>query len=81
MVGRQMIDLVFHEDREKTLQAADKVMGGYLQRHFENRYVRQDGQIVHIMWSARWSEANRMAAAISSTPVASAFASEGSRGT
>jgi DNA-binding response OmpR family regulator len=29
-------------------------MDGYLQRHFENRYVRKDGRLVHIMWSARW---------------------------
>ncbi len=64
MIGKPMIDLVFHEDREKTLQAADRIMGGYLQRHFENRYVRKDGQIVHIMWSARWSESDQVRVAV-----------------
>lgn len=56
MVGRPMISLVFPEDRERTLQAADRIIAGEAQPHFENRYVRKDGRIVHIMWSARWSD-------------------------
>lgn len=54
MIGRPMIDFVYVLDRPRTLQAVDRIMGGYLQRHFENRYVRKDGRLVHIMWSARW---------------------------
>lgn len=54
MVGKPMIDFVYEGDRARTLQAVDRVMDGYLQRHFENRYVRKDGRLVHIMWSARW---------------------------
>jgi len=54
MVGRLMIEFVHEPDRPRTLQAVERVMGGYLQRHFENRYVRKDGRLVHIMWSARW---------------------------
>ena len=54
MIGRQMIDFVYAEDKPRTLQAVDRIMDGYLQRHFENRYVRKDGSLVHIMWSARW---------------------------
>jgi len=64
MIGKPMIDLVFHEDKEKTLNAVDKIMNGYLQRHFENRYVRKDGTIVHIMWSARWSENDQVRVAV-----------------
>ena len=64
MIGRQMLDLVFPEDRAKTLEAASRVMAGHLQLHFENRYVRKDGQIVHIMWSARWSETDRLRIAV-----------------
>ena len=64
MIGRQMLDLVFPEDRAKTLEAASRVMHGHLQLHFENRYVRKDGQIVHIMWSARWSEADQLRIAV-----------------
>lgn len=54
MVGKPMIDFVYEGDRPRTLQAVTRIMGGYLQRHFENRYVRKDGRLVHLMWSARW---------------------------
>lgn len=54
MVGRPVMDFVYEADRGRTLQAVDRIMDGYLQRHFENRYVRKDGRLVHIMWSARW---------------------------
>jgi diguanylate cyclase (GGDEF)-like protein/PAS domain S-box-containing protein len=56
VIGTRMIELVHPEDRERTLQTASGIMAGNHQFHFENRYVRKDGQIVHIMWSARWSE-------------------------
>lgn len=64
MVGRPMIGFVYAEDRPRTLQAVDRVMSGYLQRHFENRYVRKDGSLVHIMWSARWSPQDGVRVAI-----------------
>lgn len=58
LIGRVIFELVFPADRERTRQSAEKVMRGDYQLHFENRYVRKDGEIVHIMWSARWSEAD-----------------------
>jgi len=64
MLGRPMLDFVFHEDRARTLGAVDRIMTGYLQRHFENRYVRKDGRIVRIMWSARWSETDQVRVAV-----------------
>ncbi|HZX30195.1 MAG TPA: PAS domain S-box protein [Rhodocyclaceae bacterium] len=64
MIGRPILDLVFHEDLPKTLQAVDRIMGGYLQHDFENRYVRKDGQLVHIQWSARWSEVDKVRVAV-----------------
>jgi diguanylate cyclase (GGDEF)-like protein/PAS domain S-box-containing protein len=64
MIGNAMIDLVFPEDREKTLLAANEIMAGNLTPHFENRYVRKDGRLVHIMWSARWSDADQMRIAV-----------------
>ena len=39
-------------------------MAGSPQSHFENRYVRKDGRVVHIMWSANWSEADRLRIAV-----------------
>ncbi|MDI1253059.1 MAG: GGDEF domain-containing protein [Thermomonas sp.] len=38
-----------------TLQQAEEVMAGALQRHFRNRYLHKHGHSVDIQWSARWS--------------------------
>ncbi|WIX32366.1 diguanylate cyclase [Salinicola sp. JS01] len=58
MVGMRMLDLVHEEDRERTRAAAERVMRGGIETHFENRYRRKDGGIAHIMWTARWSPAD-----------------------
>lgn len=54
MIGRPMLELVHPDDRERTIQAVGRLMTGQLQYDFENRYVRKDGSIVHLMWAARW---------------------------
>lgn len=54
LVGRQMLDFVYEPDRKATLGAVGRLMKGALQYDFENRYVRKDGRVVQIMWSARW---------------------------
>ena len=64
LVGRNMIELVFPDDRERTLTTADEIMRDQPKPHFENRYVRKDGQVVDIMWSARWSEQDRLRLAV-----------------
>ncbi|SFD68348.1 sensor domain-containing protein [Massilia yuzhufengensis] len=64
MIGKLMIDLVAPVDRERTLAAARNIMNGLSHINFENRYVRKDGGIVHIMWSARWSETHQLRVAV-----------------
>jgi len=64
MIGMQMINLVVPADRDRTLLAARSIMEGQANSSFENRYVRKDGKIVHIMWSARWSEADQLRVAV-----------------
>lgn len=64
MIGKPMMDMVLPEDRERTREVAYRVMAGELVDHFENRYVRKDGQVVDIMWSARWSDADQVRVAI-----------------
>ena len=64
VIGRNMIDLVHPDDRAQTLQTAAGIVSGSAERHFENRYLRKDGRIVHIMWSARWSEAEQARIAV-----------------
>ena len=56
MIGMQMLDLVYPEDRERTIAAANDIMADSFKLDFENRYVRKDGTLVDILWSARWSE-------------------------
>lgn len=64
MLGRPMIDFVHPADRQRTLAAVDEIVAGRPQPHFENRYVRKNGTVVHIMWSARWSESERVRVAV-----------------
>ncbi|OOG38113.1 diguanylate cyclase [Rhodanobacter sp. C05] len=64
IIGKPMIELVHPDDRERTLQAASEIMAGQPKPHFQNRYVRKDGRVIHIMWSARWSEADGMRVAV-----------------
>lgn len=64
LIGTPMIELVAPDDRERTLNAAAEIMSGRPNLHFENRYVRKDGRIVHIMWTARWSEKDRLRIAV-----------------
>jgi diguanylate cyclase (GGDEF)-like protein/PAS domain S-box-containing protein len=64
MLGRPMIELVHPDDRARTLNAVDEIVAGDHKPNFENRYVRKDGRVVHIMWSARWSPADRVRVAV-----------------
>ncbi len=64
VIGRRMIELVHPDDRERTLAAATAIMDGHPHLHFRNRYVRKDGRVVDIQWSARWSEHDRVRIAV-----------------
>lgn len=60
LTGKNMFDLMLPEDREITRNSVAAVMSGNPQFHFENRYVHKNGQVVNIMWSARWSPADQL---------------------
>lgn len=64
MIGRAVIDFVHPGDRERTLQTVNEILNGELKPYFENRYVKKDGKIAHIMWSARWSESEQIRVAV-----------------
>ncbi len=64
LIGRNMIELVHPDDREETLRTAATIMAGQPATHFQNRYVRKDGSIVDIMWSARWSKSDGLRLAV-----------------
>ncbi|PJI97496.1 PAS domain S-box-containing protein/diguanylate cyclase (GGDEF)-like protein [Acidovorax sp. 69] len=54
VIGKRMLDMVHPEDLAVTQRQAQSVTAGALQLQFENRYVRKDGSIAHIRWTARW---------------------------
>jgi PAS domain S-box-containing protein len=60
LIGKLMIDFVYPEDREKTQKAAMNVIAGNNLINFENRYIRKDGSLVPINWSARWDAKDRI---------------------
>ncbi|MBC3347475.1 diguanylate cyclase [Pseudomonas sp. SWRI196] len=64
LIGQPMIDLVHPADRQRTLEAAREIMDGEPKLNFENRYLRKDGRVVHILWSARWSPADGLRIAV-----------------
>src|SRR5690554_789115 len=64
MTGRLMLDFVHPDDWLRTLEYAGRVKIHDPRPHFENRYLRKDGTIAHIMWSAAWSGHDRLRIAV-----------------
>lgn len=64
MLGKSMLSFVHPADRNKTLEAANAINAGQIRLDFENRYIRKDGQIVHLLWSARWSDDKQQRVAV-----------------
>ena len=59
LIGTSYLDRVHPEDRLKTEHAALEVRAGRPTIGFENRCLRKDGTITHIMWSAGWSKSDQ----------------------
>lgn len=64
MCGRNMLEFMHPEDKERTLLTVKDIMAGQKITAFENRYVRKDGSVVHLQWSARWSESEQVRVAV-----------------
>lgn len=59
LVGRRFTELILTEDIENTLDCTRRIMIEQLLLPFENRVMRKNGTLVHILWSAYWSNAER----------------------
>ncbi|MCC9167227.1 PAS domain-containing response regulator [Pontibacter harenae] len=64
LVGRKVIDFVFEEDINKTIKAIADLKNGTDLVNLENRYVRKDGEVVTLLWSARWDKNEKLVYAI-----------------
>jgi PAS domain S-box-containing protein len=60
LIGTPYIEKVMAEDRARTLESAASIMAGNPTRSFENRYTRKDGSTADMLWSARWSDSDKI---------------------
>src|SRR5215510_7952564 len=54
LVGRRFMEFVHPDDIERTHAAHEALIRGSDVVEFENRYVRRDGAIIDLSWSAAW---------------------------
>ncbi|SBS38682.1 Cyclic di-GMP phosphodiesterase Gmr [Marinomonas spartinae] len=64
VIGQSMERMVFPEDKLKTAKVVETLLNGEVQPRFENRWLHKDGRIVHVLWSARWSEEHQVRIAV-----------------
>jgi two-component system, sensor histidine kinase and response regulator len=57
LIGRPFLEMVHPDDRDKTAAADQSILNGAEANGFENRYLRKDGSVVWIHWTAKWSAA------------------------
>lgn len=53
-LGLRAFDLMHPDDRAATMESAQRIMAGELQRHYRNRYIHKDGHAIDVQWSAKW---------------------------
>lgn len=56
LTGTLITNYMHPDDLAATRASIVRVMSGKPHIDFCNRYIRKDGAVVHILWSARWSE-------------------------
>ncbi|REG86599.1 diguanylate cyclase domain-containing protein [Marinomonas pollencensis] len=64
VIGQPMDIMILPEDVEKTHQVVENLLEGELKPRFENRWVHKSGRVVHVLWSARWSEKHQYRIAV-----------------
>ncbi len=55
LIGQSLLRFIHPDDMTKTSQERRNVIIGSATKGFENRYIRKDGSIAYIIWSAYWS--------------------------
>lgn len=56
LTGTLITQYMHPEDLARTRASIVRVMNGRPHVDFRNRYIRKDGDVVHILWAAFWSE-------------------------
>jgi len=56
LIGTLITDYVHPDDLEATWVSINRVMNAQPHVDYHNRYIRKDGEVAYILWSARWSD-------------------------
>lgn len=54
--GKWFVELVVESDVPKTIELLKQLFNGFCEQPFEARMKRKDGRIIHVLWSAQWSQ-------------------------
>jgi len=60
LVHKPMLDIIVEEDRNTTLLASQSIISGTQVTNFENRVCCKNGDIIPIVWSARWDNEDQV---------------------
>jgi PAS domain S-box-containing protein len=60
LIGRRYMELVHPDDQPATEKAAVDIFETGRLVDFVNRYIRKDGSVVSVLWSASWSASKKM---------------------
>jgi PAS domain S-box-containing protein len=55
--GKWFVELVEEGEVNKTIELFKRLFAGECEQPFETRLKRKDGKLIHLLWSAQWSEA------------------------
>lgn len=59
LIGKNFLDFVINEDKEKSLSTFLGIKSGVSVILLENRFQHKNGSIVHLFWSAKWDKKNK----------------------
>jgi PAS domain S-box-containing protein len=60
LIGRRYTEFLVPEEVEKSEHAEQEILAGKALTDFENRYRRKDGAKVNMLWSAWWSDTDKV---------------------
>lgn len=60
MCNKNILDFVLKSDQENTLSTFNKVITGIELTDFQNKFVHKNGSVVHVSWSIKWNEKERI---------------------
>ncbi|WP_221392529.1 PAS domain S-box protein [Dyadobacter sp. NIV53] len=60
LIGRSHLDFVYPDDLNITIYTNAAIKTGLEMTNFQNKYIRKDGSLVPIVWSARWDKKEKL---------------------